>query len=518
MAIMKKSNTLSPEAIINMPPEEFKAAGVQLLEKIGAFLHDLPEKPVTTAEQPSVIRTHLIQKNLSEEGIPAKDLLMQASDLLFDHSLFNGHPRFWGYITSSAAPIGALAELLAASVNANVGAFALSPMATEIERQTIEWIGDFVGYAPQSKGVFVSGGNMANFIGFLAARRATIQGIRESGIPRIPKKKMPRGMPVTKPEPQEKPKHLVYCAQGTHTWIQKATDLFGFGTDSIRWIKVHDSGQIDCQDLLDALRKDLQHGHQPFLIVGNAGSVSTGAVDDFVTLASIAGHFHTWFHIDGAYGAPAAGLEENKELFKGMELADSLALDPHKWIYAPLEAGCLLVKDSRLLTETFSFHPEYYNFDGHEDDSPINLVDYSMQNSRGFKALKVWLIMQQLGSNGLKDLIRKDISMGEELYDKLKQENNFRVFTKHLSIVTFQYVPQDCIGDTSFINTLNQQLVNVLQEGGKVFLSNAVIHGNYCLRVCFVNFRTQSSDLDFLIEQVKQHGQAIHSTLNAYNH
>lgn len=510
---MKESVTSSQGEVINMPPEEFKAAGMQLLEKIGSFLSDLPHKPVTTAEQPSAIRAHLVHKELPKEGMAAADLLVQASDLLFDHSLFNGHPRFWGYITSSAAPIGALAELLTAAVNANVGAFVLSPMATEIEKQTIEWIGEFVGYSPQSKGVFVSGGNMANFIGFLAARRATMQGIRESGIPRIAEREMSQDNSQPISEQSETPKHLVYCAQGTHTWIQKATDLFGFGTDSIRWIKIHDSGQIDCQDLQNTIASDVQKGHHPFLIVGNAGSVSTGAIDDFEKLSAIAKTFHTWFHIDGAYGAPAAGLEENKEQFKGIELADSLALDPHKWIYAPLEAGCLLVKDARLLTDTFNFHPEYYNFDGREDDSPVNMVDYSMQNSRGFKALKVWLILQQLGSNGLKDLIRKDIFLAAELNDKLKQLANFRVFTKHLSIVTFQYVPENNNGDTAYINTLNQHLVNKLQEGGKVFLSNAVIHGNYCLRVCFVNFRTQVGDLDFLIDLVKVEGEALHKRL-----
>lgn len=489
---------------LDMSSEEFREAGYQLVDKIAQFLAELPQKCVTTAEKPQDIRRHLGEGNLPDEGASASLLLEESSRLLFEHSLFNGHPRFWGYITSSATPIGALGDLLASAVNANAGAYPLSPMATEIERQTIRWIAELIHYPVDCGGIFVSGGNMANFTGFLAARKQHGHvNIREVGL-------------------REHPQMVLYCAQGTHTWIQKAADLFGLGTDAIRWIEVNAQQQMDVGKLTLQIEKDKQHGKHPFMVVGTAGSVSTGAVDDLSAIAEICRQHNIWFHVDGAYGAPASALPENSGIFKGLSEADSIALDPHKWLYSPLEAGCVLVRNPEHLTAAFSFHPEYYNFDGTDTDPQVNFHDYGLQNSRGFRALKVWLGLKQAGKKGYIHLIREDIALAKVLHELLSQETELEAFTQHLSITTFRYCPSYLqLAETEqeqYLSQLNEALLNRLQSGGEVFLSNAVLEGKYCLRVCVVNFRTSFQDMKALVGIVLREGKALDAEMRAHFH
>ncbi len=496
---------ISETSSLNMPANEFNHAGHILVDEITSFLEDLPNKKVTTGAKPVDIQKVLRNHSLPEDGEDTVTIINETTRLLFDHSLFNGHPKFWGYITSSAAPIGALADLLAASINANVGAFALSPMATEIEKQTIQWLSNLIGYQEDCGGLFVSGGNMANFLGFLAARRNKIDGdIRQDGLPEISIDPSQNSTGY-----KEKRRHTIYCAKGTHTWIHKATDLFGHGTNSIRWIDCLPDQQMNISHLKKMIKEDKQYGHKPFLVIGNAGSVSTGVIDPLQEIAAFCKSENLWFHIDGAYGAPAACLPELAENFKGLSLADSIALDPHKWLYSPLEAGCILVRDPRHLHDAFSFTPEYYNFGGNGEDAPVNFHEYGMQNSRGFRALKVWMSLKQVGRNGLAGMIRKDIHLAKSLYELIEQTEHLEPITHHLSITTFRYTP-DANETMEYLNELNEKLLNRLQAGGEVFLSNAIVNGKYCLRVCIVNFRTNYSDLETLVKIVLREGQNIY--------
>lgn len=335
---------------------------------------------------------------------------------------------------------------------------------------------------------------MANFVGFLAARKAKANwDIRKEGLVE---------------------KHMVvYCSKGTHTWIHKAADLFGLGTDAIRWIDMNKEQQMDIPMLRQAIAKDHAAGSYPFMVVGTAGSVSTGSVDDLAAIAEVCRENDLWFHVDGAYGAPAALLPEYAGLFKGLNQADSIAMDPHKWLYAPLEAGCTLVKDARYLTDAFSFHPVYYNFDGDPEDPAVNYFDHGLQNSRGFRALKVWMALRQAGREGYEKMIRNDIHLAKYLFEMVSSEVQLEAVTQALSITTFRYVPQWAKGNEDYLNELNGRLLNKLQAGGKLFLSNAVVEGKYCLRVCIVNFRTTYADLEDLVRVVLEEGQRIDLSL-----
>ena len=489
-------------APLDLDGERFRQLGHDLVDRIARFLDGLPRRAVTSAPSPSEVQQVLSEYgSFPEQGVDPAALLSGIADQLFDHSMHNGHPRFWGYITSSAAPIGMLGDFLAAAVNPNVGAWHLAPMATEIELETIRWLAELLGYPVDCGGVLVSGGNVANIAGFLAARRAkACWDVRREGV-------AGRRM-------------RAYVSGETHTWIQKAADLSGLGTDAIRWIPAGGDQRMDTEELVRRIGEDRDSGDLPFLIVGNAGTVSTGAVDPLEEMAGIARDHDLWFHVDGAYGAPAAMVPGLCPDLAALGRADSLAVDPHKWLYAPLEAGCVLVRDRKALTDAFSFHPPYYHF----DPEKTNYFDFGLQNSRGFRSLKVWLALRQAGRSGYAKMIREDVTLAGELYRRLAEFDELEPATQNLSITTFRYVPPDLRGRESdarireYLNELNQAILTRIEKSGEIFVSNAMLEGNFVLRMCIVNFRTSLEDVMTLPEVVVRHGRDADKALRAGQH
>ncbi len=488
------------ESCLEMEPAEFRRLGHRLVDQVAELLETLPRLPVTRAESPAQVREALnAGLPLPDSGTAPDELLDFASRALAAHSLFNGHPRFLGYITSSAAPIGVLGELLAAAVNPNVGAWKLSPMASEMEAQTVRWIAELIGYPPDCGGLLVSGGNMANFVGFLAARTAiTGWDVRRSGLSGAGSRRL-----------------LVYVSAETHTWIQKAADLFGLGTDSIRWIPVDRQQRMDPDALVAAIELDRAEGGQPFLVVGSAGTVSTGAVDPLPVLAAICREQSLWFHVDGAYGAVAAAVPGAPADLQGISEADSVAIDPHKWLYAPLEAGCALVRSAESLLATFSYHPPYYHF----ESEAANYFDMGMQNSRGFRALKVWLALKRAGRAGYVQSISEDMLLAEHAYSLAGSHPELQAMTRSLSIATFRYVPRDLrprLGEEAveeYLDRLNQELLAKIEVCGEAFVSNALVEGRFALRLCVVNFRTSLEDIEALPGLVARLGRELDEAL-----
>src|SRR6202022_1029277 len=430
-------------APLAMTADDFRTLGHRLVDRIAEHLGTLPERPVTRDESPGDVRQALDSgRRLPNTGVDAARALTEATELLFEHSLFNGHPRFFGYITSSPAPLGMLGDFLAAAINQNMGAWKLAPMATEIEAQTVRWIAELVGFPPDCGGLLVSGGNMANFVCFLAARAAKAGwDLRKTGV-----------------SGDSRPL-VVYASTETHTWIQKAADLFGLGTDAIGWIPVDEQQRINPAALRARIEEDTRRGARPFLVVGNAGSVSTGAVDPLPQLAAMCRELDLWFHVDGAYGALAALVPGAPDSLRGLSEADSVAVDPHKWLYAPLEAGCVLVRDPEKLRDAFAYHPPYYHF-GVE---AINYFDLGPQNSRGFRALKVWLALQQVGRNGYIQMLSDDIRLARELFQRIPGNPELQACTQSLSNTTFRYAPLDLDSSDEqvehYLDELNRELL-----------------------------------------------------------
>ncbi len=309
----------------------------------------------------------------------------------------------------------------------------------------------------------------------------------------------------------------VYCSKTTHTWIEKAVILFGLGTKSIRWIKTNQSNQMDGKILKETIHSDIKNGYKPIMVIGTAGDVSTGVVDNLKEISVISKKFNLWFHIDGAYGMPAAVIPSFKNLFDGVAEADSIALDPHKWLYSPLEAGCTLVKNPQHLLDTFSSHPEYYNFNSEEGEIAQNYYEYGLQNSRGFRALKVWLTLQQVGRSGYEKLIGEDIELSKLLFRLAESHAELEAITQNLSITTFRYTPRnypEVVKDKDdYLNELNEKILNEIQTGGEAFLSNAIVDKKYCLRACIVNFRTSEKDIYEIIDIVIRIGRKVNSKM-----
>jgi glutamate/tyrosine decarboxylase-like PLP-dependent enzyme len=372
-------------------------------------------------------------------------------------------------------------------------------MATEIEVQVIRWLAQFIGYPADCGGLLLSGGNMANITCFLAARAAMAGwDVRTRGI-------------------AAGPRLFVYASEETHTWIQKAADLTGLGTEAIHWV---DGKQpMNVHELEARYQQDINEGYQPFLVVGSAGTVSTGAVDPLPQLAAFCRERKLWFHVDGAYGAFAAAVTDAAPNLLGLQLADSVAVDPHKWLYAPLEAGCALVRNRAALRNAFSYHPSYYNF----DVEATNYYDIGPQNSRGFRALKVWLTLQHAGAAGYREMIQDDITLARYLYDLALEHPELEAITNHLSITTLRYVPQELrtsLGSEAteeYLNQLNQRLLTAIEKSGEAFISNAVIGGRLSLRFCIVNFRASTADIEAMPQLVAHLGRLLHSELQKSN-
>lgn len=488
------------EAPLHMSADEFRRIGHALVDDVATFLASVPDRPVTRSAAPDAVQGLIdAELPLPEAGEDAETLVRSTAALLFDHSLLNGHPKFFGYITSSPAPIGMLGDLLAAAVNANVGAWRLAPVATEIEVQTVRWIAELLGYPTNCGGLMVSGGNMANIVGLFAARAATAgASVRTAGMSATDASRL-----------------RVYASAETHTWIQKAADLSGLGTDAIRWIATDDAQRMDVAALRAAVADDRAAGCRPMMVVGTAGSVSTGAVDPLQDIAALCREQDIWFHVDGAYGAFAAALPDASPDLAALALADSVAVDPHKWLYTPLEAGCVLVRDREQLRNAFAYHPPYYHF-GQE---ATNFAEFGPQNSRGFRALKVWLALRQVGRAGYVRMIDDDVRLSERLHACVSAHEELQPVTQSLSITTFRYVPSELrstVGSADgerYLDALNAALLERIQQSGEAFVSNAVIRGRYLLRACIVNINTSTRDVDELPEIVVRIGREAHEAL-----
>jgi glutamate/tyrosine decarboxylase-like PLP-dependent enzyme len=483
-----------------MAPEEFRAIGHSLVDAVADFLARLPDAPTASALLPDAMRSMLGKRRMPENGTDIAPVVERFSRDFFRHSTHNGSPRFFGYITSSAAPIGALADLLAAAVNPNCGAWALSPIATEIENESIRWLAHFLGLPGKWDGVLVSGGNMANIVGFIAARKAKSPwDIRTKGLA----------------DPESR-RLAVYGSGEMHTWINKAADMCGLGTDAIRWIETDDDHRMRPDALRQRINEDRAAGLHPFMVVGTAGSVGTGAIDPLPAIARICKEFDLWFHVDGAYGAPAVALDGASADLKGLRVADSIAIDPHKWLYSSLEAGCLLTHHSDALHNAFAFKPPYYQFDDNEGQEVKNYFEYGPQNSRGFRALKIWLGFQQSGASGYRRMISDDISLAHRLHEFVGKQGLLEQGTLSLSISTFRFLPADLRGRaggeaavTDYLNELNARIATALRLGGRAFVSNAHIGDQFFLRACIVNFRTTLADVEGLPELIVELGRDL---------
>src|SRR5215216_4933457 len=483
--------SLRTQSSLDLREDALREISSQITKLVSEYMATISERPVR-AENHAGKTTSEIEAELSTEGLPLDQLLAECRTIM-DLSRHNGHPRFFGYVASPSTPIGAYGDLIASALNANITCWRSGPAGTEIERMVVRWLGSLINYDRDASGLLTSGGSMANMIALLIANRrkcgaaASRQGLWNSG-----------------------PPMTIYASEEVHMSIPKAADILGFGRDQVRTIACDDRQRMRVDLLRPRIEADLREGLRPFCVVGSAGTVNTGVVDPLNEIAQIAAEFGLWFHVDGAYGAPGVLDQRKKDLFAGLERADSVSLDPHKWLYVPVDAGCLLFRDAAAAMAAFSTEDaDYIKTHGYSDDEAFAFWDYGVELSRRFRALKVWLTLQYYGTRRIAEAIGEDISLAEYLGEVVSRADDFELLAPvELSICCFRYVPERGMSEAE-LNELNESIMALVQKGGRTYVSNATVNGRFALRACITNFRTTKADIDETVEAIRDAAKSL---------
>ncbi len=468
--------------------EAMRALGHRMVDDMLTYLQTVRERPVWQPV-PDRVKQNL-KKPLPKGPQSPEDAYHDFVQDVLPYPLGNIHPRFWGWVMGNGTPFGVLAEMLAATMNPNLGGG--NHVANEVELQVLDWCKEMLGFPMSASGLLVSGGSMANFVGLTVARN-TMAGfdIRRQGLPAAPKRL------------------VLYGSVEMHSSIEKAVDLLGLGRDALRMIPVNDRFQIDLAALEKSIAADKAAGFQPFCVIGNAGTVNTGAIDPLNTLADIAQREKMWFHVDGAFGALAAVSPELRPHVSGIERADSLAFDLHKWMYMPFEAGCILVRDKEAHRLAFTLTPEYLaHFERGAAGGSHWFNEYGLQLSRGFRALKVWLSIKEHGIEKYGRVIKQNVEQCKYLTQLIQASPDLELLAPtSLNIVCFRFKATGLHEEK--LNHLNEKIMMELHEQGIAVPTYTTLNGKFAIRVAHTNHRTHREDFDLLVREVVRLGKEL---------
>lgn len=489
-----------------LDPDAFREVGYRTVDLLAEYYETLDDRPVYVQADPEDV-VAAFDEPLPETGDAPADILDAIEDRIVQHATHTSSPRFFGYVMGSGAPLGALADAIASMVNMNVGAWHPAPSATEVERRCIQWLAEAIGYPSDPGGLLTSGGTMANVTAILAALRdRTDYETRDAGL-----------------QGEDRPRYTLYVADHeAHASVIRAADMLNLGREFVRRVPSHDDFTMDVAALKRMLEADEADDEEPFCVVGQAGSINVSAIDPLAAIADVCAERDLWFHVDGACGAVGAMVPEFAPRYDGMERADSVTLDPHKWLFVPKECGAVLVRDQEVLGRTFGIHASYLRGSVVETPEEFDYYDFGPQISREFRALKLWTLLKQFGREGYRTLLRNGVDCAEHLDALVRAHDDFAAVQEpNLFIYSFRYVPadlQETLADPpavplarvhEYLDELNQGITDEVVESGFAFLTTTTIHGRRTLRMSICSHRTSESDVEEVFDRLAETGARL---------
>lgn len=466
--------------------DAMRSLGHQMVDDVIDYLQNIRQQPVWKP-MPNETKQFLSQ-GVPSQGQSIEDVYAEFKQHIFPYYKGNIHPRFWAWVQGTGTPFGALADMLASTMNPNVSLGEHSAMY--VDRQVVNWCKQIMGYPATASGILVSGATMANVTALVTARNYQASAVRQQGV--IAAGKM-----------------VMYCSSETHSCVIKAAEVMGIGTDGIRKIAVDEDYTINVDLLVSTIEKDIADECIPFCVVGNAGTVNTGAIDDLDALQAVCKRFKLWFHVDGAFGALAKLAPAYEGKLKVIEDADSIAVDLHKWMYIPYEVACALVKNEAAHRAAFAGTPNYLlNHERGVAAGPPSTQNYGIELSRGFKALKVWMSLKEHGLDKYKALIQQNIAQAFYTAELVKQEKELELLAPvTMNIVCYRFAPAGVASEK--LNDINKEIVMRLQEQGIATPSSTLLQGRYAIRIAITNHRSKSEDFEVLVNETLRIGKEL---------
>jgi len=468
-------------------PAQVERFGAEVARVIAAYLTGLPGRPVHQGV-PWTLRNTWSLEDPPLDGNPAAAVLDRFAAEIAPYPFGNGHRRFYGWVNSPPAVVGVFAEALAAAMNPSVAGG--DQAAVHVERQVIRWLADLAGLPASAGGLLVSGASMATLTGLAVARHQALSAagidVRSAGL-----------------QSTDGRRAVLYATSEAHGCVRKAAELLGIGSASIREIEMDEDFRMRPADLATALAADQSGGDLPVAVIASAGTVNTGALDPLAAIADLCAEHGVWLHVDAAYGGPAVLLlEAYRYMLAGLGRADSIAIDPHKWLYVPVDAGLVLLRSPELARETFSLVPPYLRV----AEEPW-FSEYGFEQTRPFRALKIWMALQHLGLAGYRELISHDLELAEYLRAEVAAAPDLELLASGLSVVCFRYRPASW--REGGLDELNRRVGRAVQVAGRAFLAGTTVRGVAALRACVVNPGARRADIDVLVGEVREHGARL---------
>ena len=457
--------------------ERMREIGYRVIDRLVEHLTTLSSQPVGARGDPSVLLPAL-REPAPEQGTDFETVLARLEQQVLYNTMHVNHPRFLAYVPGPGNFVGAMADAIASGYNVFAGTWISGSGPAAVELTVIGWLREACGFPPEAGGLFVSGGTMANLTALAVARHVALNDQVDGA--------------------------TVYFSDQAHSSLERALFLIGIPPANFRRLPSDDNYRLPLRALARSIEQDRADGLRPFCVIASGGTTNTGAIDPLQELSALCDTEDLWLHVDGAYGAAAAISPKGRELLRGMELADSLSLDPHKWLFQPFEIGCVLVRDAAQLRDTFLILPEYLK-DTHQRSEEYNFTDYGVQLTRSFRALKLWMSIQVFGMASFRSAIERGFALGEFTEGVLRAMPGWEIVTPaNMAVVCFRY--------SSAGDAFHLKLVQALLDDGFALITSTILRGRTVLRTCTINPRTKEADIQMTLERLNLLAQKLSGT------